>query len=404
MRRFSRIVSVCRWLPSPDHPTAGLFVSRRLEAMARFAGVEALQPIPYFPVLRKIPSWANRSRRLGDIPIAHSKMFYTPKILKSLDGLWLARAITSTLRAMDAEQEIEVIDAHFGYPDGVGCFLAAKRCGIPLFVTFRGLEANYANDPLVAPQISSALSYATGCICVSHVLRELALQYGAPAQKIRVIPNAVDRAIFQPGDRSNARATLGVDAKEPLIVAVGNLVAVKGHDTLIEAFAATRAVLPTARLAIVGGAAHEPSYPAQLEARVATLGLRTAVSFVGTVTPNVVADWLRAANVFALASRREGCCNAILEALATGTPVVATDVGDNARYVRNGENGFIVPGGEPHAFAERLLQALQHRSWDKDSISRELAVGDWSRVATQVLDFFDERLQDRVRKAAASCS
>ena len=395
MRGGERIVSVCRWLPSPDDPIAGLFVQRRLEALGKLADVEVLQPIPYFPGLRRIPAWATaRTRLSGGIEINHLPMFYIPKVLKSLDGYWLYRSIRDAVRRAHAERRIDAIDAHFGYPDGVGAGRAARSLGIPYFITFRGLEADYVDDPQIAPQIRDAVTHAAGCVCVAHFLRDVALRYGAEPRRIGVIHNAVDRALFKPGDRAEARAALSIEPDCKLVVSVGNLLAVKGHRTLIAAFAAVRARMPTARLAIIGGAAHEPDHPAKLAEQVRALGLGDAVTFVGKLPPPEVVRWLRAADAFALASRREGCCNAVLEALATGVPVVATSVGDNPYFVQDGANGHLVPVDDVDAFAAALEAALARESWDPARISASLRAGDWSEVAIQVLDFFRERLQD----------
>jgi teichuronic acid biosynthesis glycosyltransferase TuaC len=107
-----------------------------------------------------------------------------------------------------------------------------------------------------------------------------------------------------------------------------------------------------------------------------------------------VVEWLRAADVFALATEREGCCNAVLEALATGVPVVTTPAGDNAQYVKPGQNGLLVPIGDSAALAAALAQALASHAWNAAEISRSLhsAVGNWTDVATRVLQFFSQRL------------
>ena len=101
--------------------------------------------------------------------------------------------------------------------------------------------------------------------------------------------------------------------------------------------------------------------------------------------------WLRAADVFALATEREGCCNAVLEALAVGVPVVTTPAGDNPHFVKDGQNGYIVPVDDVPATAAALDRAVSTAQWDRQSISRNLAVGNWGNVAGQVLEYFAAR-------------
>lgn len=145
-------------------------------------------------------------------------------------------------------------------------------------------------------------------------------------------------------------------------------------------------------LAIIGGEAYDATCPRDLEVIAAKAGVAASVRFVGKVHPGQVADWLRAADAFALATEREGCCNSVLEAVATGIPVVTTPAGDNPYFVTDDTNGQLVPIGDVEATAVALRRVLD-RPWDAEAISRGLAVGDWDSVARRVLGFFAERIQ-----------
>ena len=128
-------------LPTPADASAGTFILSRLAAMAEFADVCVLQPIPVFPALRPKPLWAReRVRKLGSLEINHLPMFYVPGVLKSLDGHWLARSIRAQLTALKDSGRLQAIDAHFGYPEGVGCAIVAAELDVPYFITIRGLE------------------------------------------------------------------------------------------------------------------------------------------------------------------------------------------------------------------------------------------------------------------------
>jgi glycosyltransferase involved in cell wall biosynthesis len=395
MTRRLRIVSVCRSLPNPDHASDGVFVANRLAAMHEHADVHVIQPVPYMPVLRRLPTWARqRSRQLKSMRIEHAPMFYVPGVLKTADAMWLARAIGSRIERMHARQPIDLIDAHFGYPEGAACLRVAHRLGIPAFITIRGFENEFASRPGVGPQLVNALREATGCVSVSHSLKELATRLGVADERVRVVHNAIDAGLFHPGNRDAARAELGIDTRQPLVVSVGHLISRKRHHVLIDAFARVRERLPNARLVIMGAPSFEQQYPAQLDAQVAALGLRDHVSIMGNIPPPKVATWLRAADVFALGTAREGCCNAVLEALATGLPVVTTPAGDNAWFVEENVSGHLVPVDDATTMADRVTRALERTDWDRAGISQRLMqqVGSWDRVATSVIEFFKERL------------
>ncbi|MBV6416821.1 MAG: D-inositol-3-phosphate glycosyltransferase [Steroidobacteraceae bacterium] len=388
-----RVASVCRTLPIPTAPGAGVFVLRRLAAMAETSDIRILQPVPCLPPLRRLPDWARSpTREIHGRTIHHAAMWYLPGLLKPLDARWLERAILPRLRMWHRQKPIDVVDAHFGYPDGVGCVRAARRLGLPVFVTIRGFEAERMEMPGIGKQITEALIAANGCISVSHSLRDKMLDHGVPAERIVVIPNAVDREIFRPGDKMSARQALSMSTDGELVVSVGHLVSLKRHDVVLRAIGRLRRRGRPVRLAIIGGADYEPEYPTTLRRLAVDLGVERHVQFVGAVEPVRVADWLRAADVFALGTRREGCCNAILESLATGTPVVTTPVGDNPHFIKDGENGTLVPVGDDEAMARAIELALG-RDWDHRMISARLEVGGWSTVGREVLAYIEDRLQ-----------
>lgn len=400
MQSTLRIVSVCRTLPTPDRPGAGVFVLRRLAGMASAADVRVLQPIPFLPGIRPLPAWADSPHHeVEGTRILHQPMLYIPGILKSLDARWLARSVLPRLTAWRAEWKPHLVDAHFGYPDGVGCVLAAQRLGLPAFVTIRGLEVDRIRRRFIRHQLVAALNCATGCISVSHSLRSHMIECGVAADRIVVIPNAVDREVFHPGDRLTARGALGIPSDGHLVVSVGSLVSVKRHDVLIRAVARLRQRKSPLMLAIVGGQDYESDCPRRLRVLARSLDNSLSVRFVGAVPPRQVAEWLRAADVFALATAREGCCNAILEAIASGTPVVTTPVGDNPYYVLDGENGYLVPGADPEAMAAAIGRALD-REWDREQIAKRLAVGNWSATGRALIQYLAERLVATNRMAA----
>lgn len=396
-----RIVSVCKSLPNPDSAASGAFVMRRLAAMAEIADLEVIQPLPYFPGIRRLPQWGrDPSRAVGRCPIRHAPMLYVPGLLKQFDGRWLERAVMTVLEPMHRASPYDLVDAHFGYPDGVGSVRAATRLGLPSFVTVRGLETDYLRDSSIGPQLADALRQATGCISVSHSLKQLLSGHGVPAENIRVIPNSVDRALFRPGRRDEARAELGLPPRSRLIVSVGTLINLKRHHIAIEAMPEVRRRHPAAELVIIGTEREEREYPHRLRRLAGELGVPHAVRVIGAVSPDEVARWLTAADVFCLVSAREGCCNAVLEALASGRPVVASPAGDNSHYVRDHRNGYIVPIDDVAATAGALATALQRDDWDAEQISGQLTVGDWGSVAGEVIRFFEERLS-AVRPVAA---
>ena len=184
------------------------------------------------------------------------------------------------------------------------------------------------------------------------------------SRKTRVIPNGMlleqypDRA-----RREDVRADLGVRDGEFLWIAVGNLRPAKDYPSLLEAAAWCAATRPGFRLKIVGAGADanlkitdDAPYAKGLRQRALALGLDLAVEFLGSRED--VPRLLKAADAFVLSSAWEGMPNTLMEAMASGLPVVATDVGDVRELVEEGGSGFVVPPGDPQALATRMLAMM----------------------------------------------
>jgi glycosyltransferase involved in cell wall biosynthesis len=182
--------------------------------------------------------------------------------------------------------------------------------------------------------------------------------------------------VFAPRDRSACRAALGIRAAR-LALFVGNLVPVKAVDVLLAAWGMLRD--PDAALRIVGDGAER----GRLEAMAARL---PGVSFLGALGQPEVARWMAAADVLVLPSRSEGMPNVVVEALASGVPVVASGVGGIGELVADGANGKLVPPGDPAALAGALSSALG-RDWDREEIRASVAHLTWTALAERNLSF-----------------
>jgi len=195
-------------------------------------------------------------------------------------------------------------------------------------------------------------SRADALLSVSSQLADrMAEQVGISRERVQVIRNGVDLQKFGSIPSVEARRDLGLDNGQFVIGTVGRLVAVKGHETLLAALAEVRRERTNA-LALIAG---EGPLRGDLAARADALGVASAVRFMGE--RNDVARVLAALDVFVLTSHSEGLPNTVLEAMAAGLPVVATNVGGVAELVDHDRTGLLVPRSEPLVLA-RAIRAL----------------------------------------------
>ena len=383
-----RILSVCTNYPSRNHPTLGLFVQRRLAAMSKLAEIRVLVPKPVFPILKP---WTN------DLSLEEEKycvdirrMFYIPRIANQLNGMWMDHCVESWISMMpNCLSENIVLDAHFGFPEGVGVWRVAQRRKLPFFITLRGLETDLFKVKSIRNQLVQALNSASGVIAVSESLKVTAVENGISESKIRVIGNGVDNTTFCPGSRTQSRSKLGIKDSAKLIVSVGTIRRLKGFDILLKAVEHFQNDLDF-RCVILGKVMEKP-FQRMLLDRIAALGMETRIELVGPKPSTEVVDWLRAADMFVLPTRREGCCNAVLEALSTGVPVITTPAGDNVKFIANGHNGFIVPHDAPSSLFDAIEQSWNY-PWNPQSISESVRPYTWDGTARKAIDYFIEQL------------
>lgn len=377
--------------PSPTRPVFGTFVRERVRHVAAVCEVKVVAPIPWFPwnarwrglALARTPTVEERD----GLTVYHPRVLSVPLVAKAADAVLYAGSILPLLRRIHRTFAFELIDAHFAYPDGVAAALlgAAFRC--PVLITVRGDEARLRQHWLRRVQMRWALRRAR-VIAVSGALRAVAAEIAEIApDDIRVIPNGVDAAIFHPTDRGAARAQLGLPAGRPILLSVGSLIERKGHQRILEILPGLTERHPDLLYVIVGGEGGGDSTRARIESLTRQHRLDGHVRVVPPQPHATVAAWLNAADVFCLATRWEGWCNALMEALACGLPVVTTRVGGNAEFIQPGIDGELVPYWDGAAFAAAVDAALV-RTWDRAAIAGRAAARDWGHVAAAVGDEF----------------
>lgn len=204
---------------------------------------------------------------------------------------------------------------------------------------------------------------------------------------VDAVPKGVDTAQFSP-EGPNRRAALGL-VDVPTIVAVSRLVPIKNVALLLDAVAAMRRSGRRAAAIVVG----EGPEDATLRARASRLGIADAVTFAGGVPHHETPAWYRTGDVFALTSDFDNSPNVVLEAMASGLPVVATDVGGVAEFVVDRERGRLVPPRDVDALADALWTFLADRASARQvgAANRAVALRDfsWRRSARRLLDVYE---------------
>jgi D-inositol-3-phosphate glycosyltransferase len=260
--------------------------------------------------------------------------------------------------------EYDLVHAHY-WLSGVAALALRERWSVPVLQMFHTLgrlknrAARSAGEiePAIRLREETRIVEAADRIVAANVVEraELLRDYAAHAHRVATIPCGVDTELFVPGDRAGARRALGLDAR-PVLLWVGRIAPIKGLDTLLEAVGRLHDAGNRVRLLIVGGDADEPrnGHERALRAQIERRGLAEAISFVGPQPQDVLPSYYAAADVTVVPSYYESFGMVALEAMACGSPVIASRVGGLVTTVRDGVTGFLVPDGHVGALAERI--------------------------------------------------
>jgi glycosyltransferase involved in cell wall biosynthesis len=303
----------------------------------RYAPVESLNVFGYAAGLR------------ADVKLKGAAWMAAPLALAA--GWFKAMRVAQKRRAT-------VMHGHWVVPGGV--IAAAARPALPLVVSLHGSDVFVAErTPLAgaaARRVLARSGFVTAC---SEDLARRAIALGAPRDRTEVIPYGVDTERFKPDParRAELRTRIGLTAGDPLIVAAGRLVRKKGFEYLIDAMGALAGV----HLAIAG----DGDLAGELRDRASRAGVSDRVRFLGNLPQDDVGAWFGTADVVAIPSVRDdsgnvdGLPNTALEALASGTAVVATSAGGLGSVVIDDRTGAIVPERDPSALAAAIAALLR---------------------------------------------
>lgn len=393
MARRVRTLLFSTLYPSAARPMHGIFVETRLRELLKTGAVDTrvVAPVPWFPsTAPRFGDYARfaatpRHETRHGIEVHHPRFLLLPKVGMTLAPLMLALgARASVQRLVAGGFDPDVIDAHYYYPDGVAAALLGQWFGKPVTVTARGTDINLIpQHALPRRWLHWAAGQVSASIGVSAALVERMRALAFDPARLHVMRNGVDLERFQPQAMAEARARLGLPAGVPVLLTVGNLHEHKGQRLTLEAFALLRQQQPQARLLIVG----EGPDRSWLASRAAALGLADVVRLVGVVPNTELAGWYSAADVLVLASSREGWPNVLLEAMACGTPVVASDVGGVREIVQHHAVGRVLPERSPAALAGALAELLAQGA-DRAAVRAYAAGFGWDRTSQDQLALF----------------
>jgi teichuronic acid biosynthesis glycosyltransferase TuaC len=386
-----RTVTFSTLYPNCVQPRNGIFIEQRLRHLMETGEVEShvVAPVPWFPWphpffgsygdCARVPYYEERH----GIPIYHPRYPRLPKVGLSSAPLMMATAVKPVLEGMiERGFDFDLIDAHYVYPDGVAAVILGQHFGKPVVMSVLGDDViTYPKFLIPRSLLLWAVDHALGITSVCEALKRRLVDWGAPEGKVRVVLHGVDLELFQPVDRDEVRQRLGLSGT--VLLSVGHATPRKGHHLAIEALKD----LPEATLLIAG----DGWYEATLRGLAASLGVEDRVRFLGQVDQEDLKEYYGVADALVLASSREGIANVLLEAMACGTPVIATDVWGTPEAVTCPDAGVLMTARTVPALVEAARRLFDHYP-DRAATRRHAASFPWERTSQDHMEVLREAL------------
>ncbi|MDD2759161.1 MAG: glycosyltransferase family 4 protein [Methylomonas sp.] len=367
----------------------GVFIETRMKYLGQSAkaNITVIAPVPWFPIKSGLfPAYS----KLVDIPrhevrygidVYHPRYIVIPKIGMLITPFLLAFSIYRQVNGLKKQGfQFDLIDAHYYYPDGVAAAIISVLLKLPLMITARGTDINLIpNFALPRKMIVWASKVARFNLAVCNALRQKMIEIGVDEKTAYVSRNGVDLKLFMPMPRDDIRRKWQV--KNKLLISVGYLIERKGHHLVIEAMQA----LPDYQLFIVGGGEWE----GRLKNMAEQFGVQERVRFLGEVEQQQLPELYNCADALVLASSREGWANVLLESMACGTPVVASNIWGTPEVVQSPEAGVLCGERSAQGIAAAVKRLFANYP-DRTKTRQYAEKFSWDETTESLLELYEK--------------
>ncbi len=338
---MEKIVILSNMYPTKNHPTFGIFVKNQVEQLK------------------------NAGMNVEVIAIDEPGKGKVLTIKKYLS--WFMRSMAFLMKN---KNEISLTHAHYAFPTGVLSFIGKKVFNIPYVVTVHGgdIDKMAKKNVVINRMTRRILTNASQVIVVGERLKKEVIRgFHVQEARVDVLSMGVDTSVFKKHSQEEVRKELGIPLAEKIVLFVGNVIREKGVSELIQAYGKMKQQYGESRLYIVGSQ-RDTQFVEELTEVIRKEGIHD-VYFHQPLSQEQLAKWMSAADVLALPSYHEGFGLVALEAMATGTPVVGSDVG-GLSYLLNDGAGILTRPKEVASLAEGLVKAIERKGIQKEKMEK----------------------------------
>ncbi|RSK29451.1 glycosyltransferase family 4 protein [Bacillus sp. HMF5848] len=309
-------------------------------------------------------------------------------VIKKYSG-WFLQTL-STLLAKG--KQYHVVHAHYVFPSGLLALFFKQLFGTKMIVTAHGgdIDKMARKNARIFNMTKKIMHKSDHVIAVGQELYDtITKEFNVPSDKVSIINMGVNRSVFKPVPKKEAKQTCGIQANITPILFVGNILKQKGLLELAGAMKGVADEITNAHLYLIG-AEKDESFKKELVAQLTELGVESSVTFLGVKTQQDIAQWMNAADLFVLPSHIEGFGLVALEAMSCGTPVVGTAVGGLKYLLADGAGELVAPK-DTDALKEGLIRILSSNSAKHDMINKSIMraeENDQERMIQKVIEVY----------------
>jgi glycosyltransferase involved in cell wall biosynthesis len=367
-----KILFFSNLFPLPWEPTRGQFNLQQTSHMEEHANISYLIPVPFFTWFKQV---VLKRKYYDKSNYCLFPFFYIPKIGRSLHPLFMLLSMLISIKPLFWFAKHKYVLASWAYPEGVTAAILQKIFGFKLTIDCLGSDVNvHSLCPKRKKQLAFAFKEATTVATKSKALAREVLKI-ASESNVKTIYNGVNFERFNVAEKPIT--------KKFNLLFIGNLIKTKGVFELLIAAKKLSDEKVDFELSIIGKGPENKSLASYISAN----NLSASVKLIGSVPHELLDEWLSKSHALVLPSYREGVPNVIMEALATGTPVVASKVGGIPEVIENEINGILLESYQPDSIYQGIRQ-LMTQSWSSEDILKSVESYTWENTSEQFLGTF----------------
>ena len=296
-------------------------------------------------------------------------------------------------QALGNRKQISITHAHYVFPSGVFSYMLKKVFNIPYIVTAHGgdIERMAKKSAKIRKWTQKILQESSHVIAVGPVLADqIENDFNIPRDKILICSMGVNREVFHPAEQKDVRKKLGIKEDDFIFLFVGNVIKQKGVEELLHAFKQVRESTDRPVKLVVIGSRRDQNFIQSLEPLV-----DGSVKFMDPLEQTDLVKWFQASDVFVLPSHIEGFGLVALEAIAAGTPVIASRVGGLVSLLENGA-GHLVEAQNADALASEMLNALntpKEQYYNTGAAGDILLIHDANEITKRVIGLYESAIK-----------